>query len=75
VNAVMNLGFNLSSGFTIGGLSSTAQLHIVILYICILSHIAISLPLFFSVFCAAYWCFLKTLLVFSTLCRFLNFKL
>jgi hypothetical protein len=25
-----------------------------ILYICILSHIAISLPLFFSVFCAAY---------------------
>jgi hypothetical protein len=26
----------------------------VILYICILSHIAISLPLFFSVFCAAY---------------------
>jgi hypothetical protein len=29
------------------------------LYICILSHIAIFLPLFFSVFCAAYWCFLK----------------
>jgi hypothetical protein len=28
-----------------------------ILYICILSHIAISLPLFFSVFCAACWCF------------------
>jgi hypothetical protein len=26
----------------------------VILYICILSHIAISLPLVFSVFCAAY---------------------
>jgi hypothetical protein len=26
----------------------------IILYICILSHIAISLPLFFAVFCAAY---------------------
>jgi hypothetical protein len=37
--------------------------------------IDISLPLVFSVFCAAYWCFFKTLLVFSTLCRFLNFKL
>jgi hypothetical protein len=47
---------------------------IIILYICILSHLAISLPLFFSVFCAAYWCFFKTLLVFSTLCRF-NFKI
>jgi hypothetical protein len=35
----------------------------------------ISLPLVFSVFCAAYWCFFKTFLVFSTLCRFLNFKL
>jgi hypothetical protein len=30
------------------------QLPKIILYICILSHIAISLPLVFSVFCAAY---------------------
>jgi hypothetical protein len=43
--------------------------HFNILYICILSHIAISLSLFLSVFCAACQCFETLFSVFNT-CRF-----
>jgi hypothetical protein len=60
VNSILNLRVpynagKLSSFQTTRDVSSSAQLHgVIILYICILSHIAISLRLFFSVFFAAY---------------------
>jgi hypothetical protein len=56
-------------------MSNDAQLysHFIILYICILSHIVISLSLHFFRLCAACQC-LKHFTVFSTLVAFLNLQ-
>jgi hypothetical protein len=64
---------------TDGQLSTTSLLcihllYFIILYICILSHIAISLSLFLSVFCAACQCF-KTLVSVLNTCHFKIFKI